>query len=123
MKKLVLPFLFIYGFNSLSAQINTGSEPPSTAPNSGVQTLPPGPQTTGPDFQPTTPYVQPVPINTISPVTPVQPNLGAPINTPSIQTQPNTNTPNNGSDNSIYTTPTNTLNPGSPTTPQRENNY
>ena len=114
MKKSILVFLVFFGFNFLTAQINNNVENPNVAPNSGVQTPPPGVQTTGPDFQPTTPYIQ-----TIPPI--ATPTLSIP--TPSVpETQPNTNTitPNSfGTDNLLNANPTNTLSPGTPSSPPK----
>jgi hypothetical protein len=117
MKKLGLLFFTIVAFHSLVAQINNNVSNPIGAPNSGVQTPPTGPQTTGPDFQPTTPYIQTIPPIT----TPTLTIPSVPTTTPQIQTQPNTTTPNSfGTDNSPGSTPTNTLNPGAPISPPKK---
>jgi len=119
MKKLILAFLITIGFNSLVAQINNNIGNPTMAPNSGVQTPSPGvPQTTGPDFQPNTPYMQTVPSATTLSIPGQLPSTQT--TTPQIQTQPNITNPNSsGTDNSIYTNPTNTLAPGAPTSPPK----
>ncbi|HXU27535.1 MAG TPA: hypothetical protein VN698_09910 [Bacteroidia bacterium] len=119
MKKSILLFLIILGFNSLLAQINNNVQNPGIAPNSGVQPPPSGaPQTTGPDFQSTTPYMQTVPSATTPNIPGQIPNTQT--TTPQIQIQPNITTPNpSGTDNSIYTNPTNTLTPGAPTSPPK----
>ena len=120
MKKSILLFLAIFGCGSLMAQINNNADNATTAPNSGVQPPPPGaPQTTDPDFQPTTPYIQAVP-PTPTPSISTIPSPNTQTITPQIQTQPNTTFPNSsGTDNSIYGNSTNTLNPGSPTSPPK----
>ncbi|HXD92335.1 MAG TPA: hypothetical protein VNX01_03940 [Bacteroidia bacterium] len=113
MKRPILLFLTILGFNSIIGQINnTGN--PNTAPNSGVQTPPSGAQTIGPDFQPATLYISTVPPVATIPDTQLIPS------TPSVtpQTQPNTTTPNSsGTNNSLYVNPTN---PGSPSSPPKQ---
>ena len=121
MKKLFFILFAIANFNCVVAQINTGGTSPGTAPNSGVQPLPSGgAQTTGPDFQPSTPYIQPTtPVATPSFNT--QPAPVSEYTTPPIQTQPTTTTSATpGMSNPVYTTPGNTINPGSPTSPPRE---
>jgi len=116
MKKTGLLFLIMAGFHSLPAQINNNATNPSIAPNSGVQTPPTGTQTTGPDFQPATPYIQTTP-----PITTPTLTIPSVPTTPQFQTQPNTTTPNQfGTDNSLEANPTNTLNPGSPSSPPKK---
>jgi hypothetical protein len=114
MKKSIVLFLIAFGFNSLLAQ-STNPDNPAIAPTSGVQTTMPGiPQTTGPDFQPATPYTQPVSQPVATP-TDVQSVPGVP---PVVPIQPAITTPASpGTNNSSNTNPVNTLNPGSPSSP------
>jgi len=115
MKKFISLFLIILGFNSMVAQINNLGNP-DTAPNSGVQTPASGAQTTGPDFQPATPYISTVPPVAKMPDTQLIPST--PTVTPQIQTQPNTTTPNSsGTNNSLYVNPTN---PGASNSPPKQ---
>ena len=115
MKKSILLFFTMLWFNAIVGQINnTGN--PNTAPNSGVQTPPSGAQTTGPDFQPATPYISTVPPVATMPDTQIIPSTSSV--TPQIQTQPNTTTPNSsGTNNSLYVNPTN---PGAPNSPPKQ---